>query len=314
MLVESAASDAECRRQPMTISIPPRLRDSILHEFGERGAAWLEALPGHVARLQRAWRLELGPPFDTGGAVSWVAPAVRADGSHAVLKISVPHYECEFEADALRLLDGRGAVRLLEAEDDGFSLLLERCLPGTDLWALDEEAGDDVACAVLTRFWVVPPAGAPFLTLAEVVGRWWEGLDAITASAEYPAGLVQEAVARSHALLADPQPAVLLHGDFHPGNVLAAQREPWLAIDPKPLTGEPAHDLAQWLANRRAAAIRSGDPVAALRRQIERFAGALDLEPARIAGWAFVKALGWEWGPDVLDLLHQVAQAWPAPA
>jgi streptomycin 6-kinase len=31
---------------------------------------------------------------------------------------------------------------------------------------------------------------------------------------------------------------VLLHQDLHADNVLAAQREPWLTIDPKPLSGE----------------------------------------------------------------------------
>ena len=66
--------------------------------------------------------------------------------------------------------------------------------------------------------------------------------------------------------------AVLLHGDFHPGNVLSAQREPWLAIDCKPVVGDPAYDLAQWLGNRYEAVAQSPDPVATLRRQIRRFA------------------------------------------
>jgi streptomycin 6-kinase len=103
---------------------------------------------------------------------------------------------------------------------------------------------------------------------------------------------------------------VLLHGDFHPGNVLAAQREPWLFIDPKPLVGEPAYDLAQWLYNRSRFAIQSDDPVAVLRQQIDRFAADLGLDPARIAGWAFVKALGWQCGPEFVNLFQKVAQAW----
>ena len=33
---------------------------------------------------------------------------------------------------------------------------------------------------------------------------------------------------------------VVLHGDFNAGNVLAAEREPWLAVDAKPMVGDAA--------------------------------------------------------------------------
>ena len=89
---------------------------------------------------------------------------------------------------------------------------------------------------------------------------------------------------------------MVLHGDFHPGNVLSAAREPWLAIDPKPLVGDPAYDLAQWLGNRCESAERRADPVAAIRQQIERLSDLLCLDPARVAGWAFVKSVAWDWG------------------
>ena len=97
---------------------------------------------------------------------------------------------------------------------------------------------------------------------------------------------------------------VLLHGDFHPGNVLAAAREPWLAIDPKPLLGDPAYDLAQWLGNRCEAVERSPDAGSAIRRQIDHLSDLLNLDPARVAGWAFVKSLGWDWGPPVARILR----------
>jgi streptomycin 6-kinase len=151
---------------------------------------------------------------------------------------------------------------------------------------------------------------ASFLSLSLLVDQWWAELPNITARADYDSGLVARAVARGRELAATQSRQVLLHGDFHPGNVLAATREPWLIIDPKPLVGEPAYDLAQWLSNRWDAALATADPVQAFRQQIDRFAASLGLDPARIAGWAFVKALGWEWGPDVFSLFHDVARAW----
>lgn len=289
--------------------IPAFLQQHIL-QFGAVGTQWLAHLPQRIAELEREWDFRTGPAFDHGGAVSWVAPVELGDGSEAVLKIGLPQDEARFEAHALRFLDGHGAVRLLHASDDGFSLLLERCLPGTDLWSLDDEEGNAVACRLLPRLWRTPDPGAPFASLSDTVARWWDDLPRITAGADYDGKVVAEAVARGRALAAGQPRRVLLHGDFNPGNVLAAQREPWLCIDPKPLVGDPAYDLAQLLYNRARFVIQSGDAVAVLRRQIDGFAANLGLDPARIAGWAFVKALGWQCGPEFVTLFQQVARAW----
>ena len=225
-------------------------------------------------------------------------------------EIALPQDEARFEAQALRFLDGHGAVRVLHVSEDGFSLLLERCVPGTDLWSLSEEEGNAVAGRLLTRMWRAPEPGAPFLSLSNYVAPWWDGLPRSTDSAVYEREVVAEVIARGRELSATQPRSVLLHGDFHPGNVLAARREPWLIIDPKPLVGEPAYDLAQWLCNRARFVRQSDDAVVLLREQIDRFAAELGLNPARIAGWAFVKALGWQWGPDFVALFRKVAQAW----
>ena len=292
----------------MDVFIPAFLQQHIL-QFGAEGAHWLAHLPRRIVELEQQWGLRVGPAFDHGGAVSWVAPVECGDGSEAVLKIGLPQDEARFEAQALRCLDGRGAVRLLQASDDGFSLLLERCRPGTDLWSLSDEEGNAMACQMLTRLWREPDPRAPFMSLSDYVASWWDDLSRLTATADYEGDVVAEAVARGRELAASQPRSVLLHGDFHPGNVLAAQREPWLFIDPKPLVGEPAYDLAQWLYNRARFVIQSDDPVAVLRRQIDRFAADLGLDPARIAGWAFVKALGWQGGPEFVTLFQKVAQA-----
>lgn len=293
----------------MNVFIPAPLQQQV-SQFGDEGERWLNGLPEQVAALERRWRCRTGPAFDHGGAVSWVAPVECEDGSEAVLKIGFPHDEARFEADALRFLDGHGAVRLLQVSEDGFSLLLERCLPGTDLWSLSEAEGDAVACRVLPRLWRQPAPTAPFVSLTDFVAAWWEDIPQAAAAAKYEAEVAAEAVVWGRELAASQPQQTLLHGDFHPGNVLAAQREPWLVIDPKPLVGDPAYDLAQWLYNRSGAALQSADPVSVLRGQIDRFAANLGLDPARIAGWAFVKALGWQWGPEVAALFRKVvAQA-----
>ncbi|HVC79183.1 MAG TPA: aminoglycoside phosphotransferase family protein [Chloroflexota bacterium] len=295
----------------MDVVIPTFLRQHLLrYGFEAEGTRWLADLPRQIAALEREWDLRAGSPFDQDGAVSWVAPVELGDGSEAVLKITFPHDEPRFEAQALRFLDGLGAVRLLRASEDGFSLLLERCLPGTDLWSLGEEEGNAVASRLLTRLWREPDPSTPFMSLSDYVALWWDDLPRITATADYDGEVVAEAVARGRELAASQPRRVLLHGDFHPGNVLAAQREPWLFIDPKPLVGEPAYDLAQWLYNRARFVIQSADAVAILRQLIDRFAADLDLDPARIAGWAFVKTWARQCGSEFVTLFRQVARAW----
>jgi len=290
----------------VNVFIPTTLQQQI-RERGAEGTQWLTSLPERIAALEREWGFRTGPALDHGGCVSWVAPVELEAGSDAILKIGLPDDEGRFEAEALRFLDGQGAVRLLHASEDGFSMLLERCIPGTDLWSLGDDEADAVAAGLLPRLWREPDPTAPFIALTDVVAQWCEMMPGMAAEG-YAPDLIAHAIARGQELAASQPQHVLLHSDFHPGNVLAAQREPWLMIDPKPAMGDPAYDLAQWLANRYDAVIQAADPVLAYRYQIDRFAERLGLDPARIAGWAFVKALGWEWGQEVADLFHRVAQ------
>jgi streptomycin 6-kinase len=292
----------------MNVLVPATLSRQINREFGPEGVQWLESLPERIAQLERAWHFRAGAALDHGGACSWVAPVTLTDGSLAILKVGIPREEARLEAEALRFLNGQGAVHLLQSSHDGFSLLLEPCVPGTDLWSLREDEGDAVAANLLPRLWRELGTEAPFVSLTEIVGDWCDMIPRIAAGGGYDAGLAAQAVALGRDLAASQPKRVLLHGDFHPGNVLAAQREPWLVIDPKPLVGDAAYDLAQWLGNRRHEALKSIDPAAHLARQTERFAVRLELDSARIAGWAFVKAFGWEWGPEVASLFAEVLE------
>lgn len=207
--------------------------------------SWLSSLPTLVEEFERRWSLRVGRPFATGSA-AWVAPAVREDGSSAVLKVSWPHAEASHEAAGLVLWGGDGAARVLAADAENFVLLLERCVPGTPLAACDLPVDQvlDVAASLLRRLWRPAPAAAPLPRLEDVAARW--------------AGLVRERMRRfrppfdselvecgARLLEELPQSStrrVLLHGDFNPENVLMATRQPWLTIDPKPMLGDPAYD------------------------------------------------------------------------
>jgi streptomycin 6-kinase len=42
----------------------------------ERRQAWLETLPTSIGNLAERWDLQVGKPFQPGGAIAWVAPAM----------------------------------------------------------------------------------------------------------------------------------------------------------------------------------------------------------------------------------------------
>jgi streptomycin 6-kinase len=294
------------------IFVPENLCATAARDFGVEGAAWLNGLPERIAGLERAWDIRVGPAFDHDGCVSWVAPVQCSDGTEAILKIGIPHDEARFEAEALRFLDGQGAGRLLDVSEDGFSLLLERCVPGTSLWSLKDAERDAVAASILPRLWRSPTPDAPFVTLTDLMHRWSEEILQEATEENYTPEQAARAVAWGQKLAASQPRSVFLHGDFHPGNILSAEREPWLVIDPKAMVGDPAFDLAQWLYNASRDREDNEETVAFLQTKVEWFARELGLSPARIAGWTFVKTLGWECGPAAVNLFQKVAAPWRA--
>lgn len=262
---------------------------------GPARRAWLAALPQVVADLARRWSLAVGPPFQPGGAVSWVAPARTASGERVVLKVSWWHYEAAHEADGLRAWAGRGAVRLLAAEETGGSsaLLLEACEPGTPLsQALPPPEQDVTIAGLLRRLWIEPSAGHPFRPLQSMCDQWAASFerDYAAARSRGTPGLLDPGVARAGIGLFRQLPAtaaqsVLLCTDLHHGNVLAATREPWLVIDPKPYTGDPAYDPLQHMLN--FPGRLATDPIGFA----HRMAHLLDLDPDRVRHWLFARCV-----------------------
>lgn len=276
------------------MEVPEELTERMVARHGAPGRAWIARLPGLVAELAQRWSLELEPPFSGVAGASWVAPAGVVKGMPVVLKVGWPHREARTEAAGLRFFAGRGAVRLLRADSRACAVLEERCLPGDDLYNVPLEEGNAIAAELLGRLWRPAVPTGPIESLSDIVAEWLEEFP--DGRTEYPPDLVARAGEVARELVASQPGPVVLHGDFNPGNILASQRDGWLSIDCKPLVGDPAYDLAQFLANRLVWSGRPA-PVAEMARQIAFFAEALHLEFDRIARWAFVKSLGWKWGP-----------------
>jgi streptomycin 6-kinase len=173
------------------VIVPERLAETC-HRVPER-SDWLDRLPDAIHHLQDKWSLSLGVPFDGGDeSRAWVAPVMRADGTHAVLKLGRPHFEGPHEIQALRFWDGRGpTVRLLEADIDLNAMLLEHCQPGTALRALPEREQDVIVAGLLRRLWRRPASPHPFRPLSAMTAHWAD--ETLAVAHQWPdAGLAQE--------------------------------------------------------------------------------------------------------------------------
>ena len=264
-----------------------RLPDGVL-AFAERGpdwAAFVDRLPGLVRELSAEWGLAAdGPP--THGHCALVLP-VRAEGTEAVLKVGFPDDESEHEALVLQHWGGRGAVRLLRADPRRRALLLER-LDTRDL----DELWDVEACEVVGSLYgrLHVPAPPQLRTVASYVQRWTAALAGLPRDAPIPRRLVEQARSLAADLTADTTGAGrIVHGDLHGANVLAADREPWLVIDPKPMSGDPHYEPAPLLWNRWDEVVASGHVRDAVRRRFHAVIDAAGLDEDRARDWVVVR-------------------------
>lgn len=264
------------------LKVAPGLAENCRQVAG--GEAWLERLPTLVGELLTGWELTLRSTFDDAeGTCAWVARVTRRDGSAAVLKLGLPHFEAEHEIAGLRFWDGEGTARLLAADESNNALLLEDCSPGTPLRALPESEQDAVLGELLPRLWRAPREGFAFRPLYTMLDYW--AAATLADVEQWPdAGLVRQGLSLLGELDRSTARRVVLFTDLHAGNVLRAEREPWLAIDPKPFVGDPAYDATQHLFNCLDRMLI--DP----RRVVADFASRLSLPAGRVRLWTFARA------------------------
>ena len=255
--------------------------------------AWMAGLPLVVEDLARRWSLDLDRPFQPGGSASWVAPARNPAGERFVLKVGWCHDEALHEADGLRAWQGDGAVLLHDSLviAQTSALLLEVCEPGTPLSHAAPPADQDaVVAGLLRRLWIAPPPDHRFRTLQSLCDSWADEFEEKYTAAADPGlqldpGLASAGIELLRALPGTAQRCVLLCTDLHPESVLAARREPWLIIDPKPYVGDPAYDPLQYMLN--FPARLAADPTGF----VGRMADLLKLDAERLGLWLFARCV-----------------------
>jgi streptomycin 6-kinase len=273
--------------------IPEYFADFMIKLAGEEGREWLERLPAILARCEERWNVRIG---ELVGNLSfnYVAPAVRADGTVVMLKVGLTD-EFPSQPEALRHFGGHGMVQLLAYDEQDAAMLMERLRPGTSLRAVEnDEVAISAAAEVMRKIWhPLPPEHYPFPTVAD----WGKGFARLRrqqyngGSGPIPPALFDRAEKLYAELSASMAEPVLLHGDLHQDNILAAEREPWLAVDPKGVIGEPVYETGALLRNFWPDILSVANPKALMARRIDQLAAELGFERARIYDWAFAQAV-----------------------
>jgi streptomycin 6-kinase len=255
---------------------------------GADWAGWLDRLPRLTRDLLDEWELRVDGTAAYGNC-ALVVPVLTADGQRAVLKVQFPHWEAETEHLALRAWAGNGAVQLLRADPRRFALLLERLEP-RDLTTIDALDACEIVGGTYKRLHV--PAGPQFRTLSGELKRWVDRMRALPASAPVPHRYVEQAISLAEDFIADPATdGRLIHTDLHYENMLAADREPWLVIDPKPLSGDPHFEVAPLIWNRWDEVTTSQDVRFAVRQRFWTAIDAAGFDEDRARNWVIVRQM-----------------------
>jgi streptomycin 6-kinase len=270
----------------VTVQIPAEFL--VVATRGQDWADWLDRLPRLTRDLLDEWRLRVDGASSYGNC-ALVVPVITADGQNAVLKVQFPHWEAETEHLALRDWAGNGAVQLLRADPRRFALLLERLEP-RDLRTIDALDACEIVGSTYKRLHV--PAGPQYRTLSGELTRWLERFRQLPLSAPVPHRYVEQAISLAEDFVADPATdGRLIHTDLHYENMLAAEREPWLVIDPKPLSGDPHYEVAPLIWNRWDEVVASGDLRFAVRQRFYTAVDAGGLDEERARDWVIVRQM-----------------------
>jgi streptomycin 6-kinase len=279
----------------MAIQIPENLARN------EELTEWLGQLPDILAQCAERWELQIEAPMTESYAemsYCYIAPAKREDGTEVILKIGSPTQRRENEkneAHALQLCSGNSAVKLFGYDEAIGALLLERARPGVPLSVgTDDVENTRVVSRLMKGFWQPLPEKHNFRPTAYEI----EGFAKLRKKHNGTTGpLPEKWVVRAETLyeelMSTSTSSVVLHGDLHHYNILSAQREPWLVIDPKGYFGDPGFDVGAFLANYPEESCEGRDPDEIDVSRINVMIEELGMPRDRVIKWGIVLACIW---------------------
>jgi streptomycin 6-kinase len=286
------------RRRNNVFIIPEDFANFMLKLSGDTGQAWLERLPTILATSEEHWNMAIGSPI-SNLSFNYVAYATLADGTEVIVKTGLTN-EFPAQPEALQHFAGHGMVQMLGYDPLNAVMLLERLKPGISLRSIkDDKAAIAAAIEVMRKLRrPLAPEHYPFPTVSD----WGKGFARLRKQFGGGIGPCPPAIfdigERLYTELCESMTEhVLLHGDLHQDNILSAEREPWLAVDPKGVIGEPAYETGPLLRNFWPDILSVPNPKSVMKRRVDQLAAELDFERERVYSWGLARAaLSILWG------------------
>lgn len=304
------------------MNLPPEFISTITNTFGEEGEELINNLQALIVEASNRWNLTDVHPVPML-SYNFVAFAKRGE-DHVVLKLGVPRDELTSEITALRLFNGEGACRLIDADEDRGFLLLERLTPGEMLATLqnDEEA-THIAADVMKKIWRPVESSGSSSALDQFIklSDWFDGLKRLREMFDGGTGplngkLVERVERSVSEFLVENHDPILMHGDFHHYNILSSERG-WLIIDPKGVIGPACYEVGPLLINPWGDLIKMKDVQQITRRRIDILHDHLGFERERIHEWGLAHAIlsawwsiedntGWEYAAAFAEMIAEI--------
>lgn len=275
--------------------LPRKFTEVILGAFRREGRTWIENLPRILSEIEENWSLRIEEKPFPNLSYHYVAPCTCSDGREAVVKIGFHGEAANIlnEVKMLKFMDGKCLVKLLRFDEKRFAMLLEKLSPGENLkkvCADNDAKAVEIAIATMSKFWRKPPENHDFPMLE----KWFDGLakaERVNFAPEYTI----RARKFFEELNAPADSRMLLHGDFHHENILSAEREPFLAIDPKGIVGNVGYDIGIFLINHANWLAGKTDFQNRLDNVIEKFSEAIEIETQDLRKWTFAHSVLSAW-------------------
>lgn len=289
------------------MNLPSEFISIITSTFGEDGEALIANLLALIEEASSRWGLTNVQPVENL-SYNFVAFANRGN-ENVALKIGVPRDELTSEIAALRLFNGEGACRLIDADEDRGFLLLERLKPGVMLSAMeDDEQATHIGAEVMQKIWrpleldsklSEMQEQAPALQKFILLSDWFDGLKRLREMFNGGTGplnekLVERVEKSVKDLFIENHRPVLMHGDFHHFNVLSSERG-WLVIDPKGVIGPAGYEVGPFLINPWGDLLNGTKYRRMTQRRIEILHERLGFERERIHAWGLAHAIISAW-------------------
>jgi streptomycin 6-kinase len=280
---------------------------------GARGDEWFANLPTEIAELERQWNIRVGDPFP-GIEYNFVAEAANDNGRPLVIKIAPPFETVEIysEAKFLRLSGGNGVVNLIAEDRERKAILIERALPGKALHEAFESSPIECLKPAIDLLESIVQPPPDDMTDVVRLDTWFNNFRRHKETS-FSRDKAERAFEIYERLSKQSDKRFYIHGDYHPGNIVTARREPFLAIDPKGIVGHVGYDIAVFLINLERWQRGKIGAYDLLQHAVRRFATAFDMTELEVREWVFAHmVIGAWWNFEDMPNLYDPEVAMPS--